>query len=95
MLEEDKNALKEAHGSGLISTLVFLAAAICIMIDLRYFLNYKVLRCYARRHLVSFQKLKVEGCFKVVGSCTCMYGAFPLLGGGLGWGLTRKGRKIK
>ena len=50
MLEEDKNALKEAHGSGLISTLVFLAAAICIMVALRYFLNY-----YVRRHLV--------GCF--------------------------------
>ena len=40
MLEEDKSALKEAHGSGLISTLVFLAAAICIMVALRYFLNY-------------------------------------------------------
>ena len=52
MLEEDKNTLKEAHGSGLISTLVFLAVAICVMVALRYFLNYQVLRCYARRHLV-------------------------------------------
>ena len=40
MLEEDKNTLKDAHGSGLISTLVFLAVAICVMDALRYFLNY-------------------------------------------------------
>ena len=40
MLEEDKNVLKEAHGSGLISTLLFMAVAICVMVALRYFLNY-------------------------------------------------------
>ena len=41
----------------------------------------------ARRHWVGFHKLKVENCFKIVGSFNYKFGAFPLLGGGLGWGL--------
>ncbi len=40
MIEENKNTLTENHGSGLISTLIFMAIAIFTMILLRYFLNY-------------------------------------------------------
>ena len=35
---------------------------------------------------------KVENCFKTVESCNYKKGAFPpFIGGGLGWGLARKG----
>lgn len=39
-MDENNNELKESHGSGFISTLVFLAIATVIMILLRHFLNY-------------------------------------------------------
>ncbi len=39
-MEEEKNSLKEAHGSGFMSTLIFMAVAIAVMIMLRHYLNY-------------------------------------------------------
>lgn len=41
MDEENNNSgLKEAHGSGVISTVIFMIVAIALMILIRYFLNY-------------------------------------------------------
>ena len=36
---------------------------------------------------MAFFKLKIESGFKTVSSYNYKFGAFPLLGGGLGWGL--------
>lgn len=40
MEEEKNNSLKESHGSGFLSTLIFMAVAIAVMIMLRHYLNY-------------------------------------------------------
>lgn len=39
-MNEKENSYKEAHGTGFIGTMVFMAIAIAIMILVRYFLNY-------------------------------------------------------
>ena len=46
-----------------------------------------VVLCYAH-----FYEWKIESCFKTVCSSNYKYGAFPLHGGGLGWGPSRKGK---
>lgn len=40
-MDEEKNSLKEAHGSGFMSTIIFMVVAIAVMVLLRNFLNYK------------------------------------------------------
>lgn len=39
-MNEKESSYKEAHGSGFWSTLIFMAAAIVVMVLLRHFLNY-------------------------------------------------------
>ena len=39
-MENENNNYKETHGSGFISTIVFMVVAVGIMIALRYFLHY-------------------------------------------------------
>ena len=43
---------------------------------------------------MAFFKLKIESGFKTVSSYNYKFGAFPLLGGGLGWGLSRRGLPV-
>lgn len=40
MDNKNDNSLKEAHGSGFISTIVFMIVAVAVMILLRHYLNY-------------------------------------------------------
>jgi len=40
LMDEDKDILQEEHGSGIISTLVFVVIAVVVMYLLRVFLNY-------------------------------------------------------
>lgn len=39
-MENKENTYKESHGSGFISTLIFMVAAVGVMILLRHILNY-------------------------------------------------------
>ena len=39
-MEHENETYKEAHGSGFISTIVFMVIAVAVMIALRYFLHY-------------------------------------------------------
>lgn len=39
-MDEEKNSLKEAYGSGFMSTIIFMVVAIAVMVLLRNFLNY-------------------------------------------------------
>lgn len=39
-MENENESYKEAHGSGFISTLVFMVVAVAVMMALRYFLHY-------------------------------------------------------
>ena len=39
-MDNENNSYKEAHGSGFISTIVFMIVAVVVMIVLRHFLNY-------------------------------------------------------
>ena len=39
-MENENESYKEAHGSGFISTIVFMLVAVAVMMALRYFLHY-------------------------------------------------------
>lgn len=39
-MDNENSSYKEAHGSGFISTIVFMIVAVVVMIVLRHFLNY-------------------------------------------------------
>ncbi len=39
-MENENESYKEAHGSGFISTIVFMFVAVAVMMALRYFLHY-------------------------------------------------------
>lgn len=39
-MENENESYKEAHGSGFISTIVFMVVAVAVMMALRYFLHY-------------------------------------------------------
>lgn len=39
-MEHENETYKEAHGSGFISTIIFMIVAVGVMIALRYFLHY-------------------------------------------------------
>ena len=39
-MENEKKNYKEAHGSGFLSTIIFMVVAVAIMIALKHFLNY-------------------------------------------------------
>lgn len=39
-MDNENSNYKEAHGSGFISTIVFMVVAVVVMIVLRHFLNY-------------------------------------------------------
>lgn len=39
-MENENETYKEAHGSGFVSTIIFMIVAVAIMIALRYFLHY-------------------------------------------------------
>lgn len=39
-MEHEIETYKEAHGSGFISTIIFMIVAVGVMIALRYFLHY-------------------------------------------------------
>ena len=39
-MKNNNETYKEAHGSGFISTIVFMIVAVTVMIALRYFLHY-------------------------------------------------------
>lgn len=39
-MENENESYKEAHGSGFISTIVFMIVAVAVMMALRYFLHY-------------------------------------------------------
>ena len=39
-MEYENETYKEAHGSGFISTIIFMIVAVGVMIALRYFLRY-------------------------------------------------------
>lgn len=39
-MEHENETYKEAHGSGFISTIIFMGVAVGVMVALRYFLHY-------------------------------------------------------
>lgn len=39
-MDNENSNYEEAHGSGLISTIVFMIVAVVVMVALRYFLHY-------------------------------------------------------
>ncbi len=39
-MEQENETYKEAHGSGFISTIIFMVVAVVVMVALRYFLHY-------------------------------------------------------
>lgn len=39
-MEQENGTYKEAHGSGFISTIIFMVVAVAVMVVLRYFLHY-------------------------------------------------------
>ncbi len=39
-MEQENETYKEAHGSGFISTIIFMVVAVAVMVALRYFLHY-------------------------------------------------------
>ncbi len=39
-MEQENETYKEAHGSGFISTIIFIVVAVAVMVALRYFLHY-------------------------------------------------------
>ena len=39
-MEQENETYKEAHGSGFISTIIFMIVAVAVMVALRYFLHY-------------------------------------------------------
>lgn len=39
-MEQENETYKEAHGSGFISTIIFMVLAVAVMVALRYFLHY-------------------------------------------------------
>ncbi len=39
-MEQENETYKEAHGSGFISTIIFMVVAVAVMVVLRYFLHY-------------------------------------------------------
>ena len=39
-MEQENDTYKEAHGSGFISTIIFMVVAVAVMVVLRYFLHY-------------------------------------------------------
>ena len=39
-MEQENETYKEAHGSGFISTIIFMVVAVAVMVALRYFLQY-------------------------------------------------------